>query len=339
MTLRKKACLATAFIFCCSIAGKARSDGQDITPELVRDSMAGLTEPPAPTPAPGRPSSPLSIEQIATLSEVRKVSMGPKEKKGTAVTDGWDNAKGGIPAQGPDGRVVYTFGSTLPSVICARYCVCDIELEAGEVVRKDGVFVGDDVHFGVNLTVSGPDDNPTPHIIIKPKEEVGFETTMIVTTDRRTYYFRLGSTEKEYMARVAFTYPDATERQRKEFFAKQELQKESQRKKAAEKEASAPEKTAGTDKLDFSYSISGKAPWKPVRVYNDGLKTYIDMPELMRASEAPALVVLSDEGTEQQVNYRLQGNRYKVDYVIEKAILVAGVGSGQTRVIIEREQQ
>ena len=36
------------------------------------------------------------------------------------------------------------------------------------------------------------------------------------------------------------------------------------------------------------------------------------------------------------VNYRVQGDRYIVDAVFDKAVLVAGVGRGQDRVTITR---
>lgn len=45
----------------------------------------------------------------------------------------------------------------------------------------------------------------------------------------------------------------------------------------------------------------------------------------------------SDEETV-MVNYRIQGNRYIVDTVIDKAILVTGVGKDQDRVTITREK-
>jgi type IV secretion system protein VirB9 len=38
------------------------------------------------------------------------------------------------------------------------------------------------------------------------------------------------------------------------------------------------------------------------------------------------------------VNYSLQGGRYIVDTVFEKAVLVAGVGSNQDRVTIQRRK-
>jgi type IV secretory pathway VirB9-like protein len=37
------------------------------------------------------------------------------------------------------------------------------------------------------------------------------------------------------------------------------------------------------------------------------------------------------------VNYRMLGNRYVVDRVLDRAELISGVGSGQTRVVITRD--
>jgi type IV secretion system protein TrbG len=66
------------------------------------------------------------------------------------------------------------------------------------------------------------------------------------------------------------------------------------------------------------------------------------MPASMSQSEAPILLVVRKDGglfTDEesvQVNYRLQGNRYIVDSIFDKAILVAGVGSSQDRVTIQK---
>jgi type IV secretion system protein TrbG len=38
------------------------------------------------------------------------------------------------------------------------------------------------------------------------------------------------------------------------------------------------------------------------------------------------------------VNYSVQGDRYIVDTLFDKAVLIAGVGSGQDRVTITRGQ-
>ena len=79
-----------------------------------------------------------------------------------------------------------------------------------------------------------------------------------------------------------------------------------------------------------------------MRVYNDGRKTIIQMPSTMAQTEAPALLVVRKDGgvfTDDEtvmVNYRVQGDRYIVDSVFDKAILIAGVGSSQDRVTIQR---
>jgi type IV secretory pathway VirB9-like protein len=79
-----------------------------------------------------------------------------------------------------------------------------------------------------------------------------------------------------------------------------------------------------------------------VRVYNDGRKTIIQMPAAMAQTEAPTLLVVRKDGglfTDDEtvlVNYRVQGDRYVVDTVFDKAILIAGVGRGQDRVTITK---
>ncbi|WP_173406069.1 TrbG/VirB9 family P-type conjugative transfer protein, partial [Xylella fastidiosa] len=90
------------------------------------------------------------------------------------------------------------------------------------------------------------------------------------------------------------------------------------------------------------YVVSGSARWKPVRVYNDGRKTIIEMPSKMQQSEAPALLVVHKDASlfkddeTQMVNYRVQDARYIVDTIFDKAILVSGVGSSQQKVTITR---
>jgi type IV secretory pathway VirB9-like protein len=91
---------------------------------------------------------------------------------------------------------------------------------------------------------------------------------------------------------------------------------------------------------DDGYCISGKAPWKPTRVYAEGGKTYIQMPRGMANTESPALFLLRKKGlfgnTKNLCNYRVHGRWYVVDSVLERAVLVAGTGSGKDQVTISR---
>ena len=81
-----------------------------------------------------------------------------------------------------------------------------------------------------------------------------------------------------------------------------------------------------------------------MRVYNDGRKTVIQMPETMGQSEAPTLLVVRKDGglfsaeDTVMVNYRVQGDRYLVDTVFDKAILIVGVGRHQERITVTRRK-
>jgi type IV secretion system protein VirB9 len=63
----------------------------------------------------------------------------------------------------------------------------------------------------------------------------------------------------------------------------------------------------------------------------------------MAFGSAPALVGLDNDSrwfsgpSQQMVNYRIAGDRYVVDQVLDRAELVSGVGAGQTRVTITRD--
>ncbi|WP_367277376.1 TrbG/VirB9 family P-type conjugative transfer protein [uncultured Roseobacter sp.] len=109
--------------------------------------------------------------------------------------------------------------------------------------------------------------------------------SLSIMTDRRTYYINLKSHETEYMPRVAFRYPQAAG----DVAAKLEAAKPKPKpapKAAAPRKPSAPRVAAPVaGNLDFNYRIRGRQSWTPVRVYNDGRKTYIDMP---RGFQKPA---------------------------------------------------
>ena len=51
-------------------------------------------------------------------------------------------------------------------------------------------------------------------IVLKPQGP-GLDTNLLITTDRRAYYLRLLSKSDDYVARVAFAYPDEEENEKK----------------------------------------------------------------------------------------------------------------------------
>jgi len=271
-------------------------------------------------PAPEGSGDDTSVSGRPGDHEIRQLNA--KEQRGADLAKQWIDKKS-LPVREDDGKIVYLFGSTLPSIICSPLSLCDIELQVGEKIKD--VYVGDTPRWKVRPALSGSGSSETTHVIVKPTD-TGITTTMVVTTDRRTYHIKLLSRHQGWMPRVGFTYPSDIEREWQKYYAQEGAKNERN---------TMPETHENVEGLDFEYDISGSTPWKPVRVYNDSVKTIIQMPREMSQTEAPALLVVGATGTQQIVNYRLKRDRYIVDQIFAKAVLIAGVGSDQTSVTIE----
>ena len=238
------------------------------------------------------------------------------------------------PIMEANGSVTLRFGDGLPQVVCAPLQVCDIELQRGETIR--GANLGDAVRWEASPAVSGPEGAEVPHVVIKPKaREIGATSSLVVTTDRRTYHFSLNLSDTSYMPRVTFSYPDAEESAWALYHAQQVVTKAEAKKKHRKRAKVDGESSP----IDFSYDIEGKAPWKPLRVYNDGKHTFIDFPGESFYADIPVLLSVATDGQQELVNYRVKGTQFKVDRVLSQAVLVSGVGSDQARVAISRREK
>lgn len=77
--------------------------------------------------------------------------------------------------------------------------------------------------------------------------------------------------------------------------------------------------------LHFRYRVTGDhPPWRPVRVFDDGSKVYIEFPARIDQGEMPPLFVVGPRGDDQLVNYRVQGNYEIVDRLFAAAELRLG---------------
>jgi type IV secretion system protein VirB9 len=257
-------------------------------------------------------ASPLFPAQAAAQS------VSSNEAKGIGISGQWRGSRG-LVTKGSDGKVIFLFGEVQPSVVCSPLQVCDIELQAGEVVRD--VLVGDTVRWKVEPATSGAVGGQAIHLIVKPAEP-GLVTSMVVTTSRRTYHIQLKSHPTQYMARVGFEYPDDVSTKLADINARLEA-------------SSIPGAGVPAEQLNFAYSLSGSARWRPTRVYSDGTKTYIQFPRSIAGQDAPVLFVVSG-GQNRIVNYRMKDNMMVVDYQVDKAVLVSGVGWHQQKITISR---
>jgi len=240
------------------------------------------------------------------------------EAKGMGISTQWRGSRG-LVTKGADGKLIFLYGEVQPSVVCSPLQVCDIELQGGEVVRD--VLVGDTVRWKVEPATSGAAGGQAIHLIVKPSEP-GLVTSMVVTTSRRTYHIQLKSHATQYMARVGFEYPEDVSAKLADVNARLEA-------------STIPGAGVPAEQLSFAYSVSGSAGWRPTRVYSDGQKTYIQFPRSISGQDAPVLFVVSG-GQNRIVNYRLKSNMMVVDYNIDRAVLVSGVGWKQQKVTIIR---
>jgi len=254
----------------------------------------------------------------------------PTARAAVKVSEKW-LTEATTPSPGPDGRVVFTYGAGLPTVVCAPLRVCIVELQAGEQLVGEPQ-IGDAVRWNIAPALYGKADGQTTLIVIKPQDS-GLDTNLLITTDRRAYYVRLLSKPEDYVARVAFAYP-ADEDSSK--WQKQIENQQAQDRKNTISEL--PNKSL--DALFFDYHVKGKnEAMKPVRVFDDGEKTFIKISRETQTREAPVLVVLGRDGKQEMVNYRVKGDMYIVDRLFDRAELILGTGKKAQKVEIERERK
>jgi P-type conjugative transfer protein TrbG len=249
----------------------------------------------------------------------------------------WKNSQSDLPTIRDVGGIKrYAFGHVTPEIVCAPLHVCTIRLQAGEKIVN--AMVGDSTRWILSPAKFGQGETETPMVVLKPTE-TGINTNLIVTTTRHVYNLVLNSVANAgtYDSLVGFYWPDEVV---------QAWNQTAETEAAAEAEEE--DRTVGlpnvsVDKLDFKYAVEmgdGANEWmKPVRVFDDGQKVYIQMSDDMKNREAPVLFEINKDGSEKIVNYRLKGTYYVVDRLFDEAALIIGVDSNRKLVRIKRGNQ
>ena len=188
--------------------------------------------------------------------------------------------------------------------------ITDIALEPGEQLTGSGpVAAGDTVRWIIGDTESGNGDTRRVHILVKPTRPA-IETNLVVNTDRRTYLIELRAHERPYMPSVAWFYPESRGKSLRALPPVPVLPEIAQRR--------------------YRYSIEGdKPPWRPVNVYDDGRKVYVEFSPGIVQGEMPPLFVVGADGKPELVNSRAYGNVLIVDRLFAAAELRLGGESQQ----------
>jgi P-type conjugative transfer protein TrbG len=204
-----------------------------------------------------------------------------------------------------------------------------ISLENGETVNS--VSSGDPLRWSYSLVYSGEADSRQAHVLLKPAKS-NISTDLFITTDRRAYLLKLVSTANgKYVREVRFWYPDAI----KANWSQYNLEKTAE-KKSETVVSELPSIDVSQLNFNYRWKIQRKPPaWAPLRVFDDGVHTYIQLAPSVSSSDLPALFVENDH-TREIVNYRVKMPYFVIDKIFSKAVMISGVGRNQQRVTIIR---
>jgi len=266
-------------------------------------------KPKEPVLSPPMLESPTSTKKITIPVHKRKkvktatiIESANKRAALKPTTESWINAV-----------TIYDYiEGALYQVYCSPLHITDIMLEPGEKLTESPA-AGDTVRWIIAVTSSGSGKKKRVHILLKPTSS-GLHTNLVVTTSRRVYHLQIHSLKKmnQAQAGISWRYPQNNLSSTKEFIMNQNLDQENY------------QVNVDVKQLNFQYTIEGRARWKPIRVFDDGKKTYIQFPDNISVGELPPLFVISHEDKPQIVNYRFKSNFYIVDRLFYKALLQIG---------------
>ncbi|KTQ96357.1 conjugal transfer protein TrbG [Aureimonas ureilytica] len=276
-----------------------------------------VVEMPKPLPLPDqlKPVGKIGRTAPEAADPTIRISQANAAARMQPVRDGFINAMQVYP---------FTQGA-LYQVYAAVGQITDIALQPGEQLVGSGpVAAGDTVRWIIGDTESGAGATQQVHILVKPTRP-DLTTNLVINTNLRTYHLELRATERTYMASVSWQYPQD--------------QLIALRRQNAEAEAVRPVAT-GVDltSVNFRYEVTGdRAPWRPLRAFDDRRQVFIEFPPGIAQGEMPPLFVVGPEGnTSELVNYRVRGNYMIVDRLFAAAELRFGGERHQKRVRITR---
>jgi len=202
----------------------------------------------------------------------------------------------------------------VPNYIFTIYCspirITTIMLQEGEKLCSPPA-IGDSVRWKIAESHTGRGDNMRVILWIKPIFK-DIETNIIITTDRRIYFLDVKSYTETFQRAIKWIYPE-------ENFT--EFQKEIEK----DDEVKDSKFYVNLQEMNYRYTIKGNTNWTPIKVFDDGYKTYILFPKEIEQYELPPLYIKSDDTHEGQlVNYRYINGYYIVDRLFEQAFLKMG---------------
>lgn len=283
--------------------------------------------PPLAATGPGKASLPASSPPPLAAAEIPPPPPTAKPKPlpplpGAAVVRTANNGARSYPTSDAyiNATLFYDYeAGRLYEVQTSPHFLTAIMLRPGEKLVAKAA--GDTVRWVLGETTEGAGLNQQVVVLIKPIRG-GLKTNIVLTTDQRTYLIEAASREGgTYTSAVRWNYP---QEEMAALAAQQAAQQAAEAAKAQVVVASVPI----IDQIHFGYDVrpvKGRPPrWQPLRVFDDGTKTYIQFPVNMAATDAPPLFLIGPHDSAELVNYRYLNGYYIVDRLIDVAELRLG---------------
>lgn len=208
-----------------------------------------------------------------------------------------DDSLGELLQRSDDSLLLEYRSGVVNKIYCCPGYVTDIQLQLGEQIQK--ITTGDKSRWNIETFYSDVLEGGRWHIYLRPLQ-LGLETNIIISTDRHNYQV-LAATDTLYNPIVEWNYPGEAQEYTLGFGVKGQ--------KVLEVES--------VDKLNFSYVISKakRYSWTPNFVFDDGFRTYLNIPEDSLYKINPALFMVNQDGTLVFVNYIISNGNLVVDTI------------------------
>jgi type IV secretion system protein TrbG len=259
-----------------------------------------------------------------------------KEAAGIAAARRWIN-KYQRPRLDGDGIVHFTPNHGQPFVVTAVDHITDIALAPGEIIVPP-LHLGDTANWKSHAAVSGNGPHMVAHILIKP-DDAGLNTNLVIETSKRSISIALTSRRADYVPLVALDLPDDDPTWNNAVQLADASGTGAVASPCDQPPAIGPE----------MFKISGdRVDWRPLQVWAVstpvGYKTCVEFPAGIGSGDLPALLALADDGgwfsspSKDIVNVRFVSRRYVADELLNKFVLISGVGSNQKSIRITRKE-
>lgn len=197
--------------------------------------------------------------------------------------------------------------------------ITDIQLNEGEKITA--LAMGDSVQW-ITAKADG-------HIFIKPTKPNIFTSATLVT-DQRTYQLTMRSSPEggKWYQRVSWQYPELIvmkqteqEAQAKALKIATDAIKAEEKKRQADVIATTISKAPGNpiENLNFDYTVTGEAEFKPVQIFDDGKMTWLKMNN--KVQEWPATFILDESNVTEVINPLRDGAFIKVTRLFKRCVL------------------